>query len=104
MFTTSPSYSESISFISFIASMMQSTSPFLTVDPTSTNGAAFGSADRKNVPTIGALTTASSRSFSAEEVIVSTGIGAVGAGEAEDGMTEGTADATAGAATTMLDA
>ena len=34
----SPSYSESISFISFIASMMQSTCPFLTVVPTSTNG------------------------------------------------------------------
>ena len=34
----SPSYSESISFINFIASMMQSTCPFLTVVPTSTNG------------------------------------------------------------------
>ena len=43
MFTISPSYSESISFISFIASMMQSTWPFFTTDPTSTNGGAPGS-------------------------------------------------------------
>ncbi len=44
--TISPSYSESISFISFIASMMQSTWPFFTVSPTSTNAAAPGSAER----------------------------------------------------------
>ena len=42
MFTTSPSYSESISFISFIASMMQRTLPFFTEAPISTNGAEPG--------------------------------------------------------------
>ena len=46
MLTISPSYSLSISFISFIASMMQSTWPFLTWSPTDANGGAPGSAAR----------------------------------------------------------
>ena len=46
MLVTSPSYSESISFINFIASMMHSTWPLRTVSPTDTNALAPGSADR----------------------------------------------------------
>jgi hypothetical protein len=60
--TTSPSYSESISFISFIASMMQRTSPFFTVDPTSTKAGALGSEALKKVPTMGDFTIANSAS------------------------------------------
>ena len=43
---TTPDLSASISFISFIASMMQSVSPACTVWPTSTNGLAPGDAER----------------------------------------------------------
>ena len=42
--TTSPSYSDVISFISFIASMMQRTWSFFTRSPISTNEGAPGSA------------------------------------------------------------
>ncbi len=44
--TTSPAISASISFISFMASMMQSTCPTLTRSPTLTKGGEFGSGDR----------------------------------------------------------
>ncbi len=44
--TTSASSSDSISFISFIASTMHSTWPCLTLSPTSTNGGASGPGDR----------------------------------------------------------
>jgi hypothetical protein len=46
MALTTPDTSASISFISFIASMMHSVSPALTVLPTSTKGAASGPLDR----------------------------------------------------------
>src|SRR5690349_1563401 len=42
MLTTSPATSDSISFISFIASMMQITLPFSTKSPIETNGSTFG--------------------------------------------------------------
>ncbi len=41
-FLIKPSASASISFISFMASMMQITCPFLTLSPSSANGAASG--------------------------------------------------------------
>ena len=44
--TTSPASSASISFISFIASMMQRTWPTLTRSPTLTNAGEFGSGER----------------------------------------------------------
>ena len=44
--TISPSYSDVISFISFIASMMQSTWSFFTRWPISTNDGAPGSGQR----------------------------------------------------------
>ena len=46
MALTVPSWSASISFRSFMASMMQSVSPALTACPTSTNGFAPGAAER----------------------------------------------------------
>src|SRR5207302_10165339 len=48
-----PLVSALISFITFIASMMQTTVSSLTFDPTSTKGGASGDAARYNVPTIG---------------------------------------------------
>ena len=45
-FTTSPATSASISFMSFMASMMQTTWPTLTRSPTLTKGAALGSGER----------------------------------------------------------
>ena len=42
MSTTSPSNSAVISFISFMASTMQTMSPFFTLEPTSTKGLASG--------------------------------------------------------------
>src|SRR5213078_1092290 len=48
-----PLVSALISFITFIASIMQTTVSSVTVFPTSTKGAASGDAARKKVPTIG---------------------------------------------------
>src|SRR6476661_3211795 len=48
-----PSVSALISFITFIASIIQTTVSSVTSLPTSTNGDASGEAARKNVPTIG---------------------------------------------------
>ena len=53
---TTPPSGAVIGFITFIASTISNVSPALTVSPTSTNGFAPGSADRKAVPTIGDLT------------------------------------------------
>src|SRR3990172_9011567 len=54
--TIFPSISDSISFISFIASTMQSIWPFLTTSPTSTYDSPPGVGDLKNVPTMGERT------------------------------------------------
>src|SRR5215831_14640595 len=48
-----PLVSALISFITFIASMMQTTVSSVTAFPTSTKGGASGEAARYNVPTIG---------------------------------------------------
>src|SRR5919112_6660195 len=52
---TTPPAGAVIGFITFIASTMSRVSPALTASPTSTNGFAPGSGDRKAVPTIGDL-------------------------------------------------
>src|SRR6478735_5567139 len=50
---TVPPLGAVIGFITFIASMISSVSPALTLSPTATNAAALGSGDRYAVPTIG---------------------------------------------------
>src|SRR5260221_6948918 len=55
IFLMTPPSGAVIGFITFIASTMSKVSPALTGLPTSTNGAAPGSADRNAVPTIGDL-------------------------------------------------
>ena len=50
---TVPPTSEVISFMSFIASMMQSFAPASISSPIVTNGSAVGEGARKKVPTIG---------------------------------------------------
>ena len=78
MLTTSPSYSESISFINFMASMMHSTWPLRTASPTDTNALASGAAARYNGPTIGYFTMASSLPSGAAGAAAATA-GATGA-------------------------
>ncbi len=65
-----------IGFITFIASMISSVSPALTLWPAVTNGLAPGSGDRKQVPTIGDLTA----STAAAGAGASTAGAALGAG------------------------
>src|SRR5580693_5804434 len=55
-----PFVSALISFITFIASIMQTTVSSVTAFPTSTNGGASGEPARKNVPTIGETISLSS--------------------------------------------
>src|SRR5207248_10510425 len=55
-FTISPATSDSISFISFMASTMHSTVPASTASPIFTNGGEPGEGASKNVPTMGDLT------------------------------------------------
>src|SRR3954447_17017948 len=56
IFLITPPSGAVIGFITFIASTISKVSPALTESPTSTNGLASGSGERKAVPTIGDLT------------------------------------------------
>ena len=66
--------------MTFIASMISKVSPFLTGWPTAMNGLAPGSAERKQVPTIGDLTALAGVAGSASAAAgAATGAAAAGA-------------------------
>src|SRR5206468_2057741 len=95
-FTISPATSASISFMSFMASMMQRTWPTLTRSPVPTKGGELGSGDRKNVPTIGLRSTtrpASSGARAAGAAIPAGAAGATGTAGATEGAKGGGAAA-----------
>src|SRR5947209_8641214 len=81
-FKISPATSDSISFISFIASTMHNTVPTSTVSPAFTNGGEPGEGASKNVPTMGDFTLcrpASSEGAAAAEEAAATDAGVGGA-------------------------
>src|SRR5688572_2121678 len=88
-----PGTSHSSSFMSFIASMMQSVSPFFTRLPTSTYEGASGAGARKKVPTMGDLTsTRLLRAAAGRASSVAAGAGPIAAGGGADGARAGAAD------------
>src|SRR5438105_9353573 len=85
--TISPATSDSISFISFMASTMQSTPPTSTLSPSLTNGGEPGEGASKNVPTMGDFTVCSPASSE-----VGAGVRPVGA--ADGGVADAAAEET----------
>ena len=79
---TVPALGAVIGFITFIASMIISVSPALTVWPALTNGAAPGSGERKAVPTIGDLTASTGAAAGAASAASGGGGSRGGGGEA----------------------
>src|SRR5712691_7906062 len=80
LLVTTPEISASISFMSFIDSMMQSTAPGCTVSPTRTKGGLPGEELSSKVPTIGDLIRSSFSAGAAGAMAATTaGVGAGGA-------------------------
>eukprot|EP00879_Flechtneria_rotunda_P006017 GHRR01006329.1.p1 GENE.GHRR01006329.1~~GHRR01006329.1.p1 ORF type:complete len:156 (-),score=46.38 GHRR01006329.1:610-1077(-) len=92
-FTTSPPTSASISFISFIASMMHTVCPFFTRSPSFTNGGSPGAGALYIVPDIGLATSMPSTTAGAAGLGAGAAAGAAVAGAAEAGVAAGAAAA-----------